>query len=74
MILEAAILIILLVLGWRMFLFPSPKNLPPGPRPYPLIGNLTRLVGKPIHLAVTDLAKEYGKIFTLYYQVVSGVS
>ena len=50
-----------------MFLFPAtPKNLPPGPRPYPMIGNLTRLVGKPIHLAVTDLAKEYGKIFTLY--------
>lgn len=66
MILEAAILIILLVLGWRLFLAPSPKNLPPGPRPYPLIGNLTRLVGKPIHLAVTDLAKEYGKIYTLY--------
>lgn len=66
MILEAAILIILFVLGWRLFLVPSPKNLPPGPRPYPLIGNLTRLVGKPIHLALTDLAKEYGKLFTLY--------
>ena len=49
-----------------MFFAPSPKNLPPGPSPYPLIGNLTRLVGKPIHLAVTDLAKEYGKIYTLY--------
>ncbi|KAL9971262.1 hypothetical protein ACROYT_G023768, partial [Oculina patagonica] len=66
MILEAAIVILLLVLGWRMFFASSPKNLPPGPRPYPLIGNLTRLVGKPIHLAVTDLAKEYGEIYTLY--------
>ena len=66
MIVEAAILIILLLLGWRVFLAPSPKNLPPGPRPFPLIGTLTRLVGKPIHLAVTDLAKEYGKIYTLY--------
>ena len=66
MILEASILIILLFLGWRAFFVSSPKNLPPGPRPYPLIGNLTRLVGKPIHLAVTDLAKEYGKIYTLY--------
>lgn len=66
MLLEAAIFIIVLVLGWRMFLAPSPRNLPPGPRPYPLIGNLSRLVGKPIHLAVTDLAKEYGKIYTLY--------
>lgn len=66
MIVEAAILIILLLFCWRVFLTPSPKNLPPGPRPFPLIGNLTRLVGKPIHLAVTDLAKEYGKIYTLY--------
>ena len=66
MLLEAATLIIFLLLGWRIFLAPSPKNLPPGPHPYPLIGNLTQLVGKPIHLAVTDLAKEYGKIFTLY--------
>lgn len=66
MLLEAATLIIFLVLGWRIFLAASPKNLPPGPRPYPLIGNLTQLVGKPIHLAVTDFAKEYGKIFTLY--------
>lgn len=66
MILEATVLIILLVLGWWLFLAPSPKRLPPGPRPYPLIGNLTRLVGKPIHLAVTDLSTEYGKIFTLY--------
>lgn len=66
MILEVAVVIFLLALGWRLFLTSSPRNLPPGPRPYPLIGNLTRLVGKPIHLAVTDLAKEYGKIYTLY--------
>ena len=66
MILEVAVVIVLLLLGWRVFLAPSPRNLPPGPRPYPVIGNLTRLVGKPIHLAVTDLAKEYGKIYTLY--------
>ena len=40
--------------------------LPPGPAPYPIIGNLTRLAGKPGHLAMTELADEYGKIFTLY--------
>lgn len=67
MILEAVISIFLLSLGWWFFLAPATsKNLPPGPRPYPVIGNLTQLVGKPIHLAVTDLAKEYGKILTLY--------
>lgn len=67
MILEAVISIFLLSLGWWFFLAPAtPNNLPPGPRSYPVIGNLTQLVGKPIHLAVTDLAKEYGKILTLY--------
>ncbi|CAD7698929.1 unnamed protein product [Ostreobium quekettii] len=41
-------------------------HLIPGPQGYPLIGNLPQLVGweKPqMHLAVTRLAKEYGKIF-----------
>lgn len=42
------------------------KKLAPGPRPYPLIGNMPRLAGKPGHLAMTELAEEYGKIYTLY--------
>ena len=67
MILEVAILIILLVLGWRMFLAPSTENLPPGPCPYPLFGNVVQLIQKPLHLAMTDLVKEYGKIYTVYF-------
>lgn len=42
------------------------KNLAPGPSPYPLIGNILRLAGKPGHVAMTELAEEYGKIYTLY--------
>ena len=41
-------------------------NLPPGPRHYPLIGNLPQLAGKPGHVAMTEMAKEYGKIYTMY--------
>lgn len=41
-------------------------SLAPGPSPYPLIGNMLRLAGKPGHQAMTELAEEYGKIFTLY--------
>ena len=41
-------------------------HLAPGPSPYPLIGNLHQLVGKPGHVAMTDMAEEFGKIYTLY--------
>ena len=66
MILEAAILIVLLLFGWLLFAATVPDNLPPGPQPYPLIGNLIQLMSKPLHLSMTDLAKEYGKIYTVY--------
>lgn len=66
MILEAALLTVLFLAGWLVFLTSAPKNLPPGPRPCPLIGNFTQLMTKPLHLAMTDLAKKYGKIYTVY--------
>ena len=59
-------MIILLVLSCWVCRTLTPENLPPGPCPYPVIGNLTRLLKRPLHLAMTDLAKEYGKIFTVY--------
>lgn len=70
MILEAvlvctAICAILLVVIHRARAQP-PKRLPPGPSPYPLIGNMLQLAGKPGHVSMTEIAEEYGKIYTLY--------
>ncbi|VVA36199.1 PREDICTED: geraniol [Prunus dulcis] len=41
-----------------------PTNLPPGPNPFPLIGNLLELGNKP-HISLTKLSKRYGPIMTL---------
>ncbi|EDO26422.1 predicted protein, partial [Nematostella vectensis] len=43
----------------------SSLHLPPGPQPYPLVGNLPHLVGPLMPLAMTELAKKYGKIYSL---------
>ncbi|KAB2620362.1 geraniol 8-hydroxylase-like [Pyrus ussuriensis x Pyrus communis] len=44
----------------------DPKRLllPPGPKPFPIIGNLLELGNKP-HLSLTNLSKRYGPIISL---------
>ncbi|KAJ9553228.1 hypothetical protein OSB04_017273 [Centaurea solstitialis] len=41
-----------------------PKNLPPGPPRWPIIGNLHQLGDKP-HVTITKFAKEYGPLISL---------
>nr|WAU86961.1 birch protein [Betula platyphylla] len=42
----------------------SPR-LPPGPKPFPIIGNILELVGNQPHLALSKLSKTYGPLMTL---------
>ncbi|PQQ16312.1 geraniol 8-hydroxylase-like [Prunus yedoensis var. nudiflora] len=42
----------------------NPTRLPPGPNPFPFIGNLLELGNKP-HLSLTKLSQSYGPIMTL---------
>ncbi|KAM7252711.1 hypothetical protein ACFE04_008220 [Oxalis oulophora] len=41
------------------------RRLPPGPRPYPIVGNIFQLIGNKPHISLTQLAKQYGPIISL---------
>jgi len=56
---------ILLIFILRYLLKNSPNTkLPPGPKPWPIIGNIHLLGSKP-HRSVADLSKTYGPLMTL---------
>ena len=63
-------LLLLVSFVWTIFfLLISSKSsksskLPPGPRPYPIIGNILELGNNPLH-SITHLSKCYGPIMTL---------
>nr|XP_028681740.1 cytochrome P450 2E1-like [Macaca mulatta] len=56
--------VLLLVSIWRQV--HSSWNLPPGPFPLPIIGNLFQLEWKNIPKSFTRLAQRFGPVFTLY--------
>ncbi|XP_063108851.1 cytochrome P450 2F5 [Cavia porcellus] len=63
-----AILLLVLALVC-LFLTMSSKDkgqLPPGPRPVPLLGNLLQLRSQDLLTSLTKLSKEYGSVFTVY--------
>ncbi|RLN33027.1 flavonoid 3' [Panicum miliaceum] len=42
-------------------------NLPPGPKPWPLIGNINLIMGELPHRSIHDLSKRYGPLMQLRY-------
>ena len=69
MVLEGSLILLAVVaIVWMaMSKTKKSKALPPGPRPYPLIGNIPHLAGKKRHVAMAELAEEYGKLYTLQF-------
>ncbi|XP_059479051.1 methyl farnesoate epoxidase-like [Neocloeon triangulifer] len=62
-----AIILILLViiLAW-LNATKKPSNYPPGPRRWPILGNILSLRGRPLHFIARDLSEKYGNIMGLY--------
>lgn len=67
---------------WHMF--GKRRNLPPGPTPLPIVGNIFHLDFENIHIDLLKLKKIYGPVFTVWlpdpvivvsdYEVRSGKS
>lgn len=60
--------LVLCLLAYKfLFSCKTPRfNLPPGPTPFPIVGNL-HLVKPPVHRLFRRFAEKYGDIFTLRY-------
>ncbi|XP_075116029.1 cytochrome P450 2G1-like [Leptodactylus fuscus] len=46
--------------------FGNKGNLPPGPRPLPVLGNLLQLKSREIHIPILEMSKKFGPVYTLY--------
>ncbi|XP_044134355.1 cytochrome P450 2B11-like [Bufo gargarizans] len=66
----AVLLIVLLCLVWTIWLKGKPKDhphLPPGPCPFPVLGNILQVNPWELLLSLQQLQKKYGPIFTVYF-------
>ncbi|KAM3380019.1 hypothetical protein P3S68_005592 [Capsicum galapagoense] len=62
----AVFLVTLFLLLLSKFLSKRKLNLPPGPKPWPIIGNL-HLIGNLPHRSIHELSLKYGPIMQLYF-------
>ncbi|OVA16215.1 Cytochrome P450 [Macleaya cordata] len=60
----ALIAVVISSVLYLIFRDSGPKGLPPGPKPWPIVGNLLQLGDKP-HSQFAELAQTYGDLFTL---------
>lgn len=67
-----ATLILVLLISWRFIYSTWDKmyryrNLPPGPRPLPIIGSLWDVKGGELVKSLNQIREKYGSIYTLYF-------
>ncbi|GLT61432.1 hypothetical protein SLA2020_341370 [Shorea laevis] len=62
----AAWLVTLALILLSLYLRRHKLNLPPGPKPWPIIGNLN-LMGPLPHRSVQELSQKYGPIMQLWF-------
>ncbi|XP_053193529.1 cytochrome P450 2K1-like [Scomber japonicus] len=60
------VLVLVYVISSSSFSSKSDGNDPPGPKPFPILGNLPQLDLKKPHSTLLALSKKYGSVFTIY--------
>lgn len=60
-------LFILLIIPLYLFLRPQKINLPPGPRPWPLLGNMMSVLSKAPHIDLMKLAQRHGPLMLVKF-------
>ncbi|KAM8952305.1 cytochrome P450 2F2-like [Pelodytes ibericus] len=60
------VVFIVLCVSYLLLLKKRRGELPPGPRPLPIVGNLHQLDTKDMVKSLQDLSKKYGPVFTIY--------
>lgn len=66
----AILLLVLLCLVWTICWKGKPKDqphLPPGPHPFPVIGNILQVKPRQLLLSLQQFQEKYGPIFTVYF-------